>query len=119
MKDMYELIFNMEMPLLAHDSKEDPLICFANQQALKLWDLKWEEMIGMPSRLTAPMKERENRKSVLKYVMKQKAIEGYQGIRINSRGDKFLINNASIWTIWNQQGSILGQAAIVKEWISI
>ena len=48
--------------------------------------------------------------------MKKDAITGYQGIRIDSHGRKFLITNARIWTIWNEQDIPYGQAATFSKW---
>ena len=78
--------------------------------------MSWHEMIGMPSRLTAPIDEYQKRQSALTQVLKNNAIKGYQGTRINSKGERFLINDARIWTIWNEAGLPIGQAATFDTW---
>ena len=89
---------------------------YANGAALQLWSRCWDEMIGMPSRLTAPKREQTQRQAALSRVMQQDAIKNYQGIRIDSTGQEFLVRNVRVWTLWNEDGLSFGQAAAIKEW---
>ncbi len=109
-------LFSIDMPVMAHDTSNDPCLNYANAAALKLWCRNWNEMIGMPSRLTAPINERRQRKDVLSQALNQDAVKGYQGIRIDRKGRKFLISNARIWTIWDEKGLFFGQAATFSNW---
>ena len=111
-----EIIFLLHSPVMAHDNSADPCLTYANAAALNLWRRSWKEMIGMPSRLTAPENERENRKSALKQATQKDAIQNYQGIRIDSHGQHFMIKNARIWTIWDDKGNSYGQAATFDNW---
>ena len=82
-------------------------------------DLKnksWNEMIGMPSRLTAPKEERSKREDDLNAVRRSHFIKGYQAIRINSKGQLFQIKNAKIWTLLDLNGRAYGQAATFDSW---
>ncbi len=112
-------LFAMSHPVMAHDNKNDPCLNYANAAALQLWSRCWEEMIGMPSRLTAPETEQEQRKHALKQASKKHAIKNYQGIRMNSKGELFMIKHARIWTIWDEKDSIFGQAATFAVWQQI
>ena len=60
----------------------------------------------MISRLTARAKEQEKRQYALNQVIEKQAIKNYQGKRINSKGELFIIQNAWIWTIWNWENQI-------------
>ena len=53
-------LFACGFPVLAHGTEQDPALSYANAAALQLWDSRWDELIGMPSRLTAPNSERGN-----------------------------------------------------------
>ncbi len=70
----------------------------------------------MPSRLTAPKEEFSKRKYALQQANKNKAISNYHGIRVNRKGELFIIQNACIWTIWDEEGSPCGQAATFDSW---
>ncbi len=112
-------LFAMPNPVIAHDNSNDPCLNYANAAALELWDRDWHEMIGMPSRLTAPETEYKKREQILGKVQKSKAIKNYQGIRINSKGEYFMIKNVKIWTIWDEEDLIYGQAATFDNWCQI
>ena len=109
-------LFNWTKPVIAHDNQNDPLINYSNYLALQLWSRSWEEMIGLPSKLTAPIQERKNRSSTLRQVMKNNAIKGYEGIRINSKGQIFSIKDVYIWTVWDEESKPFGQAATFYKW---
>jgi hypothetical protein len=46
----------------------------------------------------------------------QQAIGGYQGIRIDSQGRRFMIRNARLWTLKTPTGEPCGQAAAFSDW---
>ena len=54
-------LFACGFPVLAHGREQDPRLSYANAAALQLWDSHWDELIGMPSRLTAPDREQAER----------------------------------------------------------
>ena len=112
-------VFNMQNPLLSHDLAKDPCLNYVNAAALLLWKKSWDEMIGMPSRLTTPRKEQQLRQKALNHLSQKDAIENYQGIRINSEGELFMIENARIWTILDETSCIVGQAATFSSWRKI
>ena len=111
-----QMLFALQNPVMAHDIAKDPHLNYANASALQRWDRCWEEMVGMPSRLTAPEEERDQRKHALKQAIDTHAIKSYQGIRIDSKGNRFIIKNARIWTLWDKKGHAYGQAATFNEW---
>ena len=114
-----KILFAIPNPVMAHDNATDPRLNYANAAALRLWSRCWGEMIGMPSQLTAPEAERAKRQDALLNVSKKHAITNYQGIRINSKGEYFMIKNARIWTIWDENNLIYGQAATFDTWYRI
>jgi hypothetical protein len=61
----------------------------------------------MPSRLTA---ERAGRAQALAGVQPQRTITDYSGIRIDSRGRRFQISGARVWSLPG------GQAAAFSAW---
>ncbi len=104
------------MAVLAHDNRHDPRLIYANATALRLWERSWQEMIGMPSRYTAEVAARAQRAFALQRAQNQDAFEGYSGVRVSRTGQRFMINNARIWTLWDDKGRNCGQAAAFSSW---
>ena len=109
-------LFSCGFPVLAHGSGSDPKLTYANAAALQLWETTWTDLIGLPSRLTAPDSERAERHHALGEAQGLHALTGYGGIRISRKGRRFRINNARIWTLWDDQHLPCGQAASFSDW---
>ena len=109
-------LFACGFPVLAHDGGPEPKLTYANAAALGLWDAPWDDLVGLPSRLTAPTAEQAERSLALNKAQSEDAIEGYSGIRISRKGRRFMIQNARIWTLWDQQQHACGQAASFSNW---
>ena len=114
--DKGKKLFSFKNPVIAHNKAIDPCLTYANSTALLLWSRHWYDMIGLPSRLTAPEEKQKERKEILDLASKNNSIRSYQGIRINSKGELFAIKNVSIWTIRDNTNNIYGQAATFNEW---
>ncbi len=113
------ILFNLQAPVIAHDNSTEPHIIYANKSALLLWGRCWDEMIDLPSKMTAPEEVRLERKAMLNAITKNNAIKNYEGIRINKKGEQFRISNACIWMLENEQGGEIGQAATFNSWCKI
>ena len=109
-------LFACGFPVLAHCTENDPRLSYANAAALQLWETHWDELIGMPSRLTAPETERADRSNALGQAKRLDAVQNYQGIRISRKGRRFMINKARIWTLWDAEEGVCGQAACFSDW---
>ena len=109
-------LFACGFPVLAHDGGLEPKLTYANAAALGLWDAPWDHLVGLPSRLTAPIAEQAERSLALNKAKSEDAIEGYSGIRISRQGRRFMIQNARIWTLWDQHQHACGQAASFSNW---
>ena len=116
-----QALFSSERLVLAHDgadptSDPGPRLIYANRAALRLWRRPWHAMVGMPSRLTAEPGERAERAQALGRAQRLVAIGDYAGIRIDSRGRRFRIEGARLWTLLDERGRPLGQAASFARW---
>jgi hypothetical protein len=109
-------VFAADRVVLAHDGGTDPRLIYANAQALRLWRRTWDEMIGLPSRLTAEPTERQERSAALERARRQDAVRGYEGIRVDSAGGRFRIAGARLWTLRDGEGTARGQAATFSDW---
>ena len=114
-----EKLFTMRYPVMAHTNATEPCLNYANSIALEIWITCWKDMIGMPSRLTTPREDQEQRNYALQQTTKKNAIDNYQGTRINSKGELFKIQHARIWTIWDEKSHNFGQAATFSCWWKI
>ena len=46
-------LFAAPFVVASHGREAEPILNYGNAQALKLWEMNWEEFITTPSRLTA------------------------------------------------------------------
>jgi PAS domain-containing protein len=116
-----QALFAAPIAVLAHDGSpldqgEGPRLIYANRAALSLFGLRWAEMAGMPSKLTAEPAERSSRLIALTAAQQQTALSGYRGIRIDRHGRRFQINNAQLWTLLGPAGESWGQGACFSSW---
>ncbi len=111
-----EKLFSLGIVVMAHDTAKDPILNYSNALALHIWERTWSEMIGMPSRLTAPSEERSKRARAMENALLKNSISNYQGIRISSTGKRFLIRKARVWKIWDEHNNAYGQAAAFSHW---
>ncbi len=111
-----EQAFNADFALLSHNTDSDPLFNYANRTALNLFELPWDELIGMPSRFSAEPVNREERERLLAEVGSKGFIDNYSGVRIAKSGKRFLIERAVVWNVYDSQQRYYGQAACFSDW---
>jgi hypothetical protein len=109
-------LFHSPRVVLSHDTQADPQFNYANQRALDLWETTWDQLIGLPSRLSAEPEVQPERQHFLHQVQQQGWANHYQGIRITRQGRKFLIRNAILWNVVDAMGNLHGQAATFTQW---
>ena len=109
-------VFSADFALLSHNTDPDPLFNYANQTALDLFELSWEEFFGMPSRLSVEPVNQQARERIMAAVSANGFVDDYSGVRISKTGKRFRIQGAVIWNVHDQQGVYHGQAAWFKNW---
>ena len=102
--------------ILAHDTSPDPLFVYGNRTAQRRFEYVWDEIVGLPSRLSADEPNREERQAFLLHVEREGYVEGYRGIRVTKFGKRFWIENATVWQLYDDQGTHRGQAAMIPQW---
>jgi hypothetical protein len=115
-QDLGRQAFAADFALLSHNTDDDPLFNYANKTALELFELNWDELIVMPSRLSAEPMNQQARERLLADVTRKGFIDDYAGVRISKTGKRFNIQNAVVWNVIDEQGIYQGQAACFKEW---
>ncbi|WP_144097666.1 MEKHLA domain-containing protein [Croceicoccus sediminis] len=114
--DFAHALWHLPAVVLAHGTEDDPLFFYANRAALDLFALTGEQVLAMPSRLSAEMPLREEREALLARVRAQGFIDDYAGIRIASDGRRFRIKAATVWNLVDPDGVNRGQAATFESW---
>lgn len=109
-----EGLFHAPFVVLSHNTAPDPILTYGNQTALNLFALTWEELIQMPSRLTAEAPNRAERARLLAEVTAHGFIDNYCGVRISRTGQRFLIEQATVWNLSDAEGRLCGQAATFR-----
>lgn len=97
--------------VLAHDTSADPLFVYANRAAQAAFGYDWQDIIGMPSRLSAEAPERAERQRLLDAVARDGFVADYRGVRIAQSGRRFPITDGVVWQLVDAAGRIHGQAA--------
>jgi PAS domain-containing protein len=102
--------------VLAHNTAPDPIFIYGNKAAQRLFEYRWDELIALPSRLSAEAPEREERERFLEHVRANGFVTGYSGVRITKSGARFRIMNATVWQLVDERGVHHGQAAALPQW---
>jgi MEKHLA domain len=111
-----EAVFHAPFAVLSHDTASDPIFNYANKKALSLFEMTWDELTSLPSRLSAEAPNREERARLLAQVTQHGFISDYTGVRISRAGRRFQISQATVWNLHDEQGQPRGQAALIREW---
>jgi hypothetical protein len=109
-------LFQSSIVVVSHGTEADPLLNYGNQAALELWELTWEQLLKMPSRLTAEPVNRAEREWMLEQARRRGFIDTYRGVRISGKGRRFLVENALIWNVLDARQQPIGQAATFSRW---
>jgi MEKHLA domain len=109
-------LFHAPYVLVSHNVSPDPVFNYANLKALELFGFSWDEFIKLPSRLSAEPVHQFEREQLLAEVSRKGYLANYRGIRISKNGRKFMIKNAVVWNLIDDQGNYAGQAAKFDDW---
>jgi hypothetical protein len=101
--------------ILAHDTAPDPVFVYGNRAAQRRFEYVWDEIVGLPSRLSADAPNREERQAFLARVERDGYVEGYRGIRVTKFGKRFRIEDATVWQLYDNEGVHRGQAAMILQ----
>ncbi|WP_061296392.1 MEKHLA domain-containing protein [Herbidospora cretacea] len=101
--------------VLAHDATDDPRFTYANLTAQRCFEYDWDELVGMPSRLSAEPDRREDRQLLIDAVHRNGFATGYRGLRIAKSGRRFWIEDVTMWNLI-EGGRLVGQAATYRSW---
>lgn len=109
-------LYEAPFVVVSHGTQADPIFNYGNQTALTLWELTTEQLLSMPSRLSAEPMHRDERAQLLKRTSEKGYADDYQGIRVSRTGKRFHIREAIIWNLIDESGNRRGQAATFAHW---
>ncbi|MGR6035832.1 MAG: MEKHLA domain-containing protein [Candidatus Nitrosoglobus sp.] len=109
-------LYEASFCVLAHNTESDPCIIYANKAAQRCFGYTWDEFTALRSRLTAEFPDREKRQQLLDLVNLKGFIKNYSGQRITKSGQRFWIENGTIWNLTDRSGILRGQAATFEKW---
>ncbi len=102
--------------VLSHTTGVDPVFQYGNLCAQQLFEMDWEALTSLPSRLSAEPMHQQERQRLLDEVRTKGFSDNYSGIRISATGKRFLIKSARIWMLLDSSGHTVGQAATFSDW---
>jgi PAS domain-containing protein len=102
--------------VLAHDIGSVPRFIYANRAAQRCFEYDWDEIVGLPSHLSAEPGDRDERQRLLDAVARDRFATGYSGLRIAKSGRRFWIEDGVLWQLVDGGGVVRGQAASFGRW---
>lgn len=115
-EEQAKALFFTPFAVASHGTEADPIYNYGNQVILDLWERSWDEMIKTPSRLSAEPNLREERQNSLDQTTSQGYLKNYQCVRISRTGQRYKIEDITIWNLQDEQGNYCGQAATFSNW---
>ena len=108
-------LMDLDAVVLSHDSGAEPRFVYANRAAATLWRMPVAELVGMPSRLSAPLEYRQGRSRMLAQAAREGVLRNYSGERVAKDGTRFIIEDATLWTVDGYPNGP-GQAVAFRDW---
>ncbi|MCP4455022.1 MAG: MEKHLA domain-containing protein [Planctomycetes bacterium] len=109
-------LFIAPFAIVSHNTEPDPIFNYANQTALDLFEMTWEDFTRLPSRKSAAPVNRADRSRLLQEVTANGISHNYSGVRLSQSGRTFLIEDGTVWNLQDSDGSTYGQAATFSRW---
>lgn len=111
----YDELVEKDFYLVSHRFEDEPRFVFATKKAIELWETTWDGFYRMPSRYSAEEDHRAKREKMLQSANLKGYFEGYEGIRISSKKNRFRIKDVLIFNVSNVNNEVVGQAALFYE----
>jgi hypothetical protein len=112
-------LYEAPFVVLSHGGGPDPVFTYGNLAAQRLFELSWDELTRLPSRLSAEPLHREERERLLAEVARRGFVDDYRGVRIARSGRRFRIERAIVWNVLDPRGVPCGQAATFDAWVPL
>jgi len=107
-------LFDAPFAVLAHDTRPDPLCIYANAAALAAFELHLADAPEFATSRTVEPAARDDRRAALARADEAGLLRGYSGVRVSTSGRRFQIHDGRIWTVLDDDGRRVGQAAAFR-----
>lgn len=107
-------LFDAPLAVLAHDTQPDPLCIYANAAALAAFELRLADAPTFATSRTVEPAARDDRRAALARAAEAGLLSGYSGVRVSTAGRRFRIHDGRIWTVLDDDGRRVGQAAAFR-----
>ncbi len=107
-------LFGASFAVLAHDTRPDPLCIYANAAALTAFELRLADAPDFATSRTVERCARDDRRAALARADEAGLLRGYSGVRVSTTGRRFEIHDGRIWTVLDDDGRRVGQAAAFR-----
>ena len=100
-------------PFVCCSHDEEDVFNYSNKAAQNLWELEWDEFVGMPSKKSADETQGEiqdERRKLLDEAKEKGVVYDYNGVRKSKSGKEFRVLDATLWMMVDKDGNTLGQA---------
>ncbi len=114
--DLWKACWSAPRVIVAHGIEADPRFFYGNALALSRFELDFAAFTQLPSRYSAEPLLREEREALLARVHEHGFIDDYAGVRIAASGKRFRIEQAVVWSVFDEAGRRHGQAATFDRW---
>jgi hypothetical protein len=114
--DLWHACWTAPRVIVAHGTQADPIFFYGNQLALDVFELDFAAFTQLPSRFSAEPLLREERDALLARVRDHGFIDDYAGVRISASGRRFRIEQATVWNLLDENGTLRGQGATFERW---
>lgn len=115
-QDLAQALFDADFALVSHGIEADPVFNYGNAIALRLFEMDWAAFTQLPSRLSAEPISQAARDALMEKVMAQGFVDDYRGTRVSASGRRFVIEQATIWNLVDDEDHYHGQAAKFDYW---
>lgn len=111
-----DAIASATFALVSHGTEADPVFNYANEAALKLFEMSLTAFTRLPSRQSAEPVNQQERARLMAAVTSQGYVDDYCGVRISASGRRFVMEQATVWNVVDANGRYHGQAARIDRW---
>jgi hypothetical protein len=105
--------------ILAHNTDIDPVFVYGNVAAQTRFEYSWHEITHLRSRFSAEAPNRDERQKLLDRVNRDGYANDYRGVRISKSGQRFMIEDATLWQLVDDQGQVHGQAVKIMRTVTL
>jgi PAS domain-containing protein len=106
-------LFDLPQAVLAHDTSPEPLLDWANRAAAAAFDATPESLLGRPSAATAPADAVADRGKLFEALARDGFVTGYSGVRVSLTGRRFIIDDVTVFELFDAAGQPAGHAAMI------